>query len=130
MIRHLPAIIWRDDTEQFWTMAAACGKRGPLATRDTAEGGQAMLLNLDTLCADCMVTWDAAEEAGRVRPVFYRSQTVTWAGAGAVLWATEPEPWKCPHCSKPTGGHGFHRMPISCFAVVVRDQRSGVKRAG
>ncbi len=128
MKRHLPAIILRDDVETFWTMASACGTRGPLAARDASEGGQAELINLDTLCPECLVTWDAAEEHGGLRAVWYRGLKTMWAGPGAVLNAAEPSPWKCPHCKKATGGDGFKPMPATQLAVVVRDQRPVIVR--
>lgn len=126
-VRHLPAIVIRATDEVTFTMVAACGKRGSLATRDAAEAGQLQfVVTGPQVCPECMVRWDAAEEAGRLRVVWHIHPRTEWTGIGAVLWAECPPPWRCAKCGAPAGGsNGFSPH---CLAVVVREDRSAVRR--
>ena len=126
---HLPAIIERDNGATYWTLASACGKRGAIAARDASL--QSDLFSAETHCPDCLVKWDAAEEAGGLRVVWVLNGP-TWAGPGGVVHGWD---WlKEVAGAGALSPGGLQRWAaglaerMSTMAVIVRDGTPKVKR--
>lgn len=119
---HLPGVLRRSLTlsyaEPHFTLVTACGKRGPIKTRESAAPPADLFAETDTtwergVCPDCLVRWDEAEGGGALQIVWALNGKTEWQAGGAVVFSNPPT------CSKCRGRHETRSL-AAVFAAVVR----------
>lgn len=90
------------------TMVTACGKRGPIRSRDTigvlpVQVSMPIYDEAPLVCGECQVLWDKAEEDGALLTRWVSDFSREWRGPGAVLFRERPTRQPCRQCRGDTG---------------------------